>query len=189
MNLESTDPADFFITSDTFFGRDQILQIANRFSFNNIRDMESKLIKNWNSVVTDDDSVIQLGNFAWDPITARRVIAKLNGTISFMVGHCDDALVEAVSEFDHINIIEDQIVMMPEHDLVLCHYPLKVWPGKDSGTIHIHGHTVFSHKTNLDVELRINACTDFWGYHPIKLSTFKDIIDETTQKNIPGTSI
>ena len=105
MNLESTDPADFFITSDTFFGRDQILQIANRFSFNNIRDMESKLIKNWNSVVTDDDSVIHLGNFAWDPITARRVIAKLNGTISFMVGHCDDALVEAVSEFDHINII------------------------------------------------------------------------------------
>ena len=82
MNLESTDPADFFITSDTFFGRDQILQIANRFSFNNIRDMESKLIKNWNSVVTDDDSVIHLGNFAWDPITARRVIAKLNGTIS-----------------------------------------------------------------------------------------------------------
>ena len=37
-------PKDFYITSDTWFGRPQILQIANRLKFKNIEDMNSQLI-------------------------------------------------------------------------------------------------------------------------------------------------
>ena len=38
---------DFFITSDTWFGRPQILQIANRLQFKDIDEMNQVLIKNW----------------------------------------------------------------------------------------------------------------------------------------------
>ena len=47
-------PKDFYITSDTWFGRPQILQIANR-KFNDVDEMNATLIKNWNKVVKKND--------------------------------------------------------------------------------------------------------------------------------------
>ena len=171
-------PEDFFITSDTWFGRPQILQIANRLSFKNVDDMNRQLIKNWNSVVKKSDIVFHLGNFAWDPQTARQVLNKLNGTIYFLVGSADEGFLDIQHEFDNITVLEDQIVELPQYDSLICHYPLEVWNGKDSGTIHFHGHTVFSHKTDLYQMNRINVCTDFWGYTPVKYSTIKDFIND-----------
>ena len=75
-------PKDFHITSDTWFGRPQILQIANR-PFNDVDEMNATLIKNWNKKVKKNDVVFHLGNFAWDPTTARKVLKKLNGRIYF----------------------------------------------------------------------------------------------------------
>lgn len=171
-------PEEFFITSDTWFGRPQILQIANRLQFKDVNDMNKQLIKNWNSVVKKNDIVFHLGNFAWDPQTARQVLNKLNGTIYFLIGSSDEAFLDIQHEFENVSVLEDQIVELPQYDAVICHYPLEVWNGKDSGTIHFHGHTVYSHKTDLYAMNRINACTDFWSYTPVKYSTIKDFIND-----------
>ena len=168
---------DFFITSDTWFGRPQILDIAKRTSFSSIDDMNENLIKNWNKQVKKDDVVFHLGNFAWDPQTAKNVLKRLNGEIKFLIGNADDALLEVGYEFDNITILEDQIVELSLFDSVICHYPLDVWNGKESGTIHFHGHTVFSHKTDLRYSNRVNVCIDFWNYSPLKFSTIKDFIN------------
>lgn len=171
------EPIDFFITSDTWFGRPQILEIARRSSFSSIEDMNEKLIKNWNKQVKKGDVVFHLGNFAWDPHTARTVLKRLNGEITFLVGNSDDALLEVEHEFDNITVLDDQIVELPQFDSIICHYPLEVWNGKSSGTIHFHGHTVFSHKTDLRYANRVNVCIDFWNYSPLKFSTIKDFIN------------
>jgi calcineurin-like phosphoesterase family protein len=169
-------PKDFYITSDTWFGRPQILQIANR-AFNDIEEMNSTLIKNWNKKVKNTDLVFHLGNFAWDPVTARKVLKKLNGRIYFLRGSQDAALAEVIEEFPDVEFMDQSIVELVDFDAILCHYPLAVWNGKDSGTIHMHGHTVFSHKTNLTIESRFNVCTDFWGYSPVNYLTLKDFIN------------
>jgi calcineurin-like phosphoesterase family protein len=168
---------DFYITSDTWFGRPQILQIANRLQFKNIEDMNNQLIKNWNKKVKKSDPVFHLGNFAWDPATARKVLKKLNGRIFFLRGSEDTALEEVIDSFPNASFLEDSITELVDFDTVLCHYPLSVWNGKDSGTIHMHGHTVFSHKTDLKAENRFNVCTDFWGYTPVNFLTLKDFIN------------
>jgi calcineurin-like phosphoesterase family protein len=170
-------PKDFYITSDTWFGRPQILQIANRLDFCSIEEMDTALIKNWNKKVKKGDVIFHLGNFAWDPITARKVLKKLNGIIYFIRGNQDDALEEVIEEFPNASFMGESIVELVDFDIVLCHYPLAVWNGKDSGTIHMHGHTVFSHKTNLTIESRFNVCTDFWGYSPVNYLTLKDFIN------------
>ena len=170
-------PKDFYITSDTWFGRPQILQIANRLDFQTIEEMDATLIKNWNKKVRKKDVVFHLGNFAWDPATARKVLKKLNGIIYFLEGSQDDALTEVIEEFPNASFLVESIVELADCDLVLCHYPLAVWNGKDSGTIHMHGHTVFSHETNLKLENRFNVCTDFWGYTPVNYLTLKDFIN------------
>ena len=166
-------PKDFYITSDTWFGRPQILQIANR-PFDNIEDMNAALIKNWNKKVKKKDIVFHLGNFAWDPSTARKVLKQLNGKIYFLKGNQDSALEEIIDDFPNAEFMSQTIAELAAFDIILCHYPLSVWNGKDSGTIHIHGHTIFSHKTNLTIERRINICTDFWGFSPINYLTLKD---------------
>ena len=170
-------PKDFYITSDTWFGRPQILQIANR-KFNDVDEMNAALIKNWNKVVKKNDIIFHLGNFAWDPQTARQVLKKLNGQIYFMIGSSDEAFLDIQHEFENISILEDQIMELPQFDSIICHYPLEIWNGKDSGTIHFHGHTVFSHKTDLSKMNRINVCTDFWNYTPVNYLTIKDFINE-----------
>ena len=53
-----------------------------------------------------------------------------------MQGSSDDALLEVYQEFNNLYILPNDITILPNHDLVLCHYPLSMWPGKDSGTIH-----------------------------------------------------
>lgn len=168
---------DFHITSDTWFGRPQILQIANR-KFDNVEEMNAALIKNWNKAVKKNDIVFHLGNFAWDPQTARAVLKRLNGQIYFMIGSADEAFLDIAHEFEDVTILEDQILELPQFDSIICHYPLEVWNGKDSGTLHFHGHTVFSHKTDLSKMNRINVCTDFWNYTPVNYLTIKDFINE-----------
>jgi calcineurin-like phosphoesterase family protein len=79
-------PKDFHITSDTWFGRPLIIQIANR-KFNDVDEMNATLIKNWNKKVKKNDVVFHLGNFAWDPTTARKALKKLNGRIYFLRGN------------------------------------------------------------------------------------------------------
>ena len=102
-------PKDFYITSDTWFGRPQILQIANR-PFDNVEDMNSALIKNWNKKVKKKDVVFHLGNFAWDPTTARKVLKKLNGRIYFLKGSQDEALEEIIDEFPKAEFMKKSIV-------------------------------------------------------------------------------
>ena len=102
-------PKDFYLTSDTWFGRPQIIEIANRLEFQSIDDMNSTLIKNWNKKVKKKDVIFHLGKFAWDPITARKVLKKLNGTIFFVRGSQDKALEEVISEFPNASFLEDSI--------------------------------------------------------------------------------
>lgn len=173
---------DFFITSDTWFGRPHILQIANRSQFSSIQSMNKQFIKKWNSAVKPGDTIFHLGNFAWDPSTAKAILDKLNGNIYFMLGNSDDAILEVEHEFDNVAIIEDQIIELPEFNSVLCHYPIEVWNGKSAGVIHFHGHTVFSHKTDLSLGNRVNVCLDFWNYSPIKYSTIKEFINAKNKK-------
>ena len=95
-----------------------------------------------------------------------------------MIGSADEAFLDIQHEFENVSILEDQIVELPQFDSIICHYPLDVWNGKDSGTLHFHGHTIFSHKTDLSKMNRINVCTDFWNYTPVNYLTIKDFINE-----------
>ena len=178
--MEITIPEDFFITSDTWFGRKEILKIANR-NFKSIGEMNYELIKRWNKKVKKDDVVFHLGNFAWDPVIAASVLEQLNGKIFFILGNSDLALQEVIETFENCVILDLDILDVEletyKYDLILSHYPLEVWNGKSVGTIHAHGHCVYSHKTDLNLMKRFNVCTDFWNYSPIKLSLLKDILE------------
>lgn len=57
------DPEHTFFTSDTHFGHANIINLCKR-PFRDVNHMNDMLVENWNSVITDDDIVFHLGDFA-----------------------------------------------------------------------------------------------------------------------------
>ena len=166
-----------FITSDTFFGREQIIKKANR-PFKSVEEMDATLIKNWNSVVSEGDIVYHLGNFAWNPLIAERVLNQLNGDLRFMIGEYDDALVETFEYFDGITIIEAQIHEDQDLKAVLCHWPLERWKGKTRGLYHYHGATLKTLKTDMKKMNRVNVCCDNWNYTPQNVEDLHSLFED-----------
>lgn len=176
-------PKDAFITSDTWFGREFICDIAKR-PFKDVNEMNNILIKNWNKNVKKNDVVFHLGNFAWDPITAENVLKNLNGKIYFLLGNEDDALVEVCNKFKNVHVIDYGYVKIPYYDIVISHYPMLDWPGKDTGSVLFHGHSVYKNDTKfVSGSNVVNVCTDFWDYSPVKISSIYNIINTIKQNN------
>ena len=69
---------NFFI-SDLHFGHEAILKFDNR-PWSSVKEMEEGLIDNWNSVVSPEDHVYDLGDFCWQKTPEYvRILKCLNG--------------------------------------------------------------------------------------------------------------
>lgn len=173
---------DFFITSDTWFGRGQILEISpHRIKFNNIDEMNQQIIDNWNSVVKPDDLVIHLGNFAWDPLSAVSVAKKLNGKIAILNNNQNMIKLELEFKINerklkNIRLYEEQILKSKNHDVILSCYPLTQWPGQHHDTLQVHGHSILDNETTKTQKNKFNATVDCCNMLPIKLSTIKELL-------------
>jgi calcineurin-like phosphoesterase family protein len=171
-----------FVTSDTFLGRVEILDIAKR-PFKDISEMNEVIVKNWNAVVGPNDIVYHLGNLAWTPLEAEELLIRLNGSIKLLMGDYDDAALE-ISRYlkDKIEIIPLAFYKEPKTNTILSHWEMANWPGKDKGIYHFHGHSLNTKKIDLNISRAINACTDEWNFKPIEIlksiELFKDFKKE-----------
>lgn len=165
-----------FITSDTFFGRKSVIKKTKR-PFESVEEMDSELIKKWNNVVSKNDTVYHLGNFAWDPISAENALRKLNGHIIFILGEYDDALLDIAEYFEGISISEDQIIKEDGLKAVLSHWPLEQWLGKNKDIFHFHGASLKSLKTDLSKMKRVNVCCDNFNYVPQDVNDLYEMFD------------
>jgi len=78
-----------FFISDTHFCSNTIIKYCNR-PFANADEMDRKLIENWNSVVTDEDTVYHLGDFVMhESENIPPILNQLNGHIILIRGNHD----------------------------------------------------------------------------------------------------
>ena len=80
-----------YVTSNLQLGRPNAISKFKR-PFKDVDNMTNELIGNWNSVVTDEDIVYHLGNFAWDPKTAQDALQRLKGKIYLLPAEHDAAV-------------------------------------------------------------------------------------------------
>jgi calcineurin-like phosphoesterase family protein len=73
-----------FFTSDTHFGSDRARQLSRR-PFNNVRDMDNTMIRQWNKIVRPDSVVYHLGDFG-----DREVLKYLGGKITLLLGNYEN---------------------------------------------------------------------------------------------------
>lgn len=146
-----------YFTSDLHFGHSKIMGFHLCFrKFNSVGEMDEALIRHWNSIVTPEDEIYNLGDliFYKDLDKALSILQRLNGKHTLILGnhdyliqkHKDELL--SLSKFDG-NMLFKEICEYKEitaefgddkFHLVLFHYPISEWNRGHYGSILLYGH-------------------------------------------------
>lgn len=141
-----------FVTSDLHFGHANIIRHCER-PFDNADEMNASLIERWNSVVSNEDAVLFLGDFAMGPGVddsfIETTISQLHGHISFLLGNHDmpskkygvSGIAKIATDLGHTLLPDRYDFRYDGKRFIAGHYPISDWDGKYRGVIHLHGHS------------------------------------------------
>ena len=174
-----------FYTSDHHFSHARIIELAYR-PFESVEAMNGALMERWNSVVTEADTVMVLGDICMGKIMdSLTIIRLLNGHKFLLPGNHDrmfdtnpTATARWTAEYEAAGIAvlpwTEMIVDIWEHPTVLCHFP---YEGDSHGDdryeefrptnrghhlIHGHVHGKWRKRGN-----QINVGVDAWNGFPV----------------------
>jgi calcineurin-like phosphoesterase family protein len=155
-----------FFTSDTHFGDPRILRIDRR-PFSSLAAHDAALIDRWNEVVSPNDEIWHLGDFALGPSDRiLEILAVLNGSKHLIIGNNDGPATLSASEW--VSIQHYKEITLEGAHLVLCHYPFRTWNRMGRGVIDLHGH---SHAKLKPITRQFDVGVDAFDYRPVTLST------------------
>lgn len=141
-----------YFTSDTHFSHKNCV-VYTRKQFRNFYEMDERLVENWNSIVTKNDTVYHLGDFALCDISRLQdIVYSLNGRINLVPGNHDRAgMYERFK--GKVTILPSLYELDSKYTetgglIVLCHYPMVSWNRSHYGTSHLYGHHHGTMKTS-----------------------------------------
>jgi calcineurin-like phosphoesterase family protein len=147
LKLPSDDSIKFYITSDTHFGHKNILEYSDR-PFSDVNEMDEYMIDSWNSVVSPQDIVFHLGDFAFlRPNRVIEILSRLSGTIYFVYGNHDRVMRNPIvtdysKQTKKIRYAADVFECKYKKDyLFMSHYAHRIWNRSHRGSIHFYGHS------------------------------------------------
>lgn len=140
---------NIFFTSDLHLCHDKGFLYEPR-GFSSIEEMNEAIVERWNKVVTPDDEVYNLGDFALNDIEAAfPYINRLNGKMYWVYGNHDtDKKIDAI--MDNCDAIwclgyAFQIKYNKKYSIYMSHYPTLTANYDDKKfsqhVIALHGHT------------------------------------------------
>lgn len=181
--VKLNDGEKLFFTSDIHIGHKNVIKFCNR-PFADVKEMQEAIIQNWNSVVSDKDSVFVLGDVLWFPHsgTMNKFFKRLNGkTIYIVPGNHDEFDSLRNDDPNRIIVLSDEVTLYVEYEgqkkeIYLSHCPMMTWPhrNKDVPNLfgHIHSGPVSNNDTDTDLPLwpkQYDVGCDNNNYTPIEL--------------------
>lgn len=180
-----------YFTSDLHLGHKNVLKLCNR-PFSSIEEMDACLIDNWNSRVTNNDTVYILGDLMFrNSVPPEEYLSQLKGKKHLIRGNHDRDWMKKVDinkyfvSNENLSFISDG-----KHRITVCHYPMMSWPH-----ISTNGYMVFGHiHHNTDAvywpiieqsELMLNAGVDINGFKPV---TFDELVENNVNHKIKTAS-
>lgn len=162
-----------FFISDTHFGHENIIKYCDR-PFTTVKEMNEKIIKNWNSVVKRDDIVYFLGDFCFGDVNPEKMLKKLNGKKRMILGNHDRIKGGVLTSLDFwksvgFEIVYDRPVVYNDY-FILSHFPIN-GSGKNYPFLNIHGHIHNSVLTNGNY---FNVCVEEINYTPISIDKIRE---------------
>lgn len=150
-----------FLTADTHFGHAGIMAMSGR-PFSSVEEHDELLIQSWNAVVRPKDEVWHLGDFAMgsSPERCAQIFRRLRGRKILVRGNHDRARTLALGWHERYDLATPKL---GGRRWVLCHYPMRAWPGAWRGARHAFGHT---HGLLADTSRSCDVGVDRWSYRP-----------------------
>lgn len=136
-----------FYIADLHIGHDNLLKNGRLHErpFETMEEMTDTIRDNWNSVVTNADTVYLLGDVSYraDPAFVAEYLSSLEGKLVLIRGNHDNfrdrRLISQFAEICDYKEITDNIDGKA-YSVVLSHYPIFSWKGQFRGAIHLYGH-------------------------------------------------
>ena len=127
-----------YYIADLHFGHKNVLRFDGR-PFSNSEEMEKVLIENWNSRVTEEDTVYVIGDAFWkNEENSIRIMRLLHGEKCLICGNHDRVLSRLLYEWSTIAYYHE--LKDGERQVVLSHYPIPFYNGQHYGAIMLYGH-------------------------------------------------
>lgn len=134
-----------FYTSDNHFGHKNIIRFDSR-PFETVKEMEEKMVENWNNVVGKQDTVYILGDFCWsaDEKEWIRILDRLTGSKVLLKGnHCLKNM-SANLKGKFADIKDYKEITDNGRHVIMCHYPILLYKGSYNPNCYMlcgHVHT------------------------------------------------
>jgi calcineurin-like phosphoesterase family protein len=182
-----------YFTSDSHYGHTAVINYSQR-KVASVDEMDALLISNWNSRVTDKDTIYHLGDFSFYKIDKTlEILKQLKGNKYLVFGNHDKHLRKNrafleyfVATGDLLSVkVPDEEVEGGKQNIVLCHYAMKVWNKSHYGAWQLYGH---SHGTMPDDpnSLQLDVGVDCWNYAPVSYEEIKAKMKLKTWKPVDG---
>ena len=171
-----------FFTADLHLDHANIIKHCDR-PFSNKDEMNDTIIKNWNSVVTNNDKVFILGDFVWTENKSRilELIELLNfRTLYLLPGNHDrERILKALPLHT-----ERKVELLPtlydtkidDLSITLCHYPMISWNKSFHGAWQLFGH-VHGREIPINKKLQLDVGVDTNNFYPYDLETIKKTLE------------
>lgn len=173
-------PKNIFVTSDNHFFHANVIKFENR-PFDDVNDMNNKMIKMWNDKVTNEDLVYIIGDFSFGKAEETNSLLKqLHGKKVLVLGN-HDHFVKA-NNFDKnafLEICNYKEIEFSGKTFVMCHFP---FASNDNKKFQLYGHI---HSNKIDglhhCEYKLppnsyNVGVDVNNYQPVNLNDILKLI-------------
>ncbi|REE67954.1 calcineurin-like phosphoesterase family protein [Paenibacillus taihuensis] len=159
-----------FFISDHHFGHKQIIDFESR-PFENVDEMNERMIECWNAVVGKQDKVFHLGDFSFlNQEKTKEIVSRLNGYKVLILGNHD----RGRSRKWWLDVGFDEV---SEHPIIykdfffLSHEPM--YMNKHMPYVNVHGHIHSQKYAGINY---INVSVEHWDYTPITFEQIRDAV-------------
>ena len=167
-----------WFTADTHFGHDNVIRHCDR-PFSSVDEMDDAVVKNWNTVIREEDAVWVLGDFCFrSKRPAQGYLDRLHGIKHLIVGNHDHE--DTVTAPGWASVQQLAEVAVDGFRLVLCHYALRVWPRSHHGALHLYGH---SHGLLSPNRRTLDVGVDAWDFRPVQLAEIRQRMAASPDRN------
>lgn len=165
-----------FYIADLHLGHANIIKLSNR-PFASVEKMDINIIKNWNSVVTNQDDVYIVGDISFKAKNIEQYLEQLNGRKHLIVGNHDKPILKNSSLRKYFVEIRDILTVEDNgQKIVLCHYPMVEWDGYYRGVLHFYGH--IHNNMNNDTNKYISSIENAYNVGVDNIGFFPRTLDE-----------
>jgi calcineurin-like phosphoesterase family protein len=160
-----------YIISDLHLGHENIIKYCDR-PFKSVDEMNNYIINQWNSVVSDEDTVYFLGDLSLREYS--KWLLLLKGNIIFIQGNHDkpffDKYLKSGWKSDRVTLVPTSLKI---DDVLFIHNPDHI---KRAGWV-VHGHVHNKAPFISYQKKRINVSAEALDYTPVSLDEIFELID------------